>query len=259
MPLPSPVAQFPDMSALVQQNQARSASLINAGWMQAQGAQAERQAQEAQARSYAEDAARRAENYEASSYARGLSEWDEQGNPRPSDAWKGTKSSKDSATDAAYPVSHTGPMAAFLPLLDKHEGGGRYDTLFGHSQREGGRFAGVDVSNMTLGQLRQFTNVNGEYGQWVKGQVGRVATPMGRHQIVGTTLFNSAKALGLTDDTVFSPQVQDQIAAHLARQRLAASSSMSGKIAGLRAEWEGFKHVDDSALAAAIQQFEASA
>jgi hypothetical protein len=150
-------------------------------------------------------------------------------------------------------------MAPFLPLLDKHEGGGRYDTLFGHAQRNDSPFKGVDVTQMTLGELRQFTDPKGEYGQWVRGQVGRVATPMGRHQIVGTTLRNAAKTMGLSDDTRFTPAVQDDIAAHLARQRLSRASSMEGKIRGLRAEWEGFKHVSDNDLAAAIQQFEASA
>lgn len=122
-------------------------------------------------------------------------------------------------------------------LIDRTEGGGRYDTLFGHAQRPGGGdpFDGIDVSSMTLGQLKQFSDPSGHYGQWVKqelaenGHRARVATPMGRHQIVGTTLRSTAEAMGLSDDTVFSPAVQDSMFQHLARQRLSAARSPAAK------------------------------
>jgi hypothetical protein len=161
---------------------------------------------------------------------------------------------------AGAPASATeGPSAGLFGLIDRHEGGGQYDTLFGFSQRGDGRFAGTDVSSMTIGQALEFASPRGEYGQWVRGQVGRVATPMGRHQIVGTTLRNAARDMGLPMDTPFSPQTQDAIANHLARQRLARADSMEGKVAGLRSEWEGFRNVDDATLIAAIRQFEAGA
>ena len=142
-----------------------------------------------------------------------------------------------------------------LGLIDRTEGGGNYSTLFGHSQR-GGAFDGVDVSKMTLAQLKNFASPKGQYGQWVKGKVGRVATPMGRYQIVGTTLRNAASELGLSPDTVFSPQTQTAIAEHLARRRLASAESPAAKRIALRAEWEGFKHVPDSQLDQAIARFE---
>lgn len=161
---------------------------------------------------------------------------------------------------AGSPASATeGPSAGLFGLIDRHEGGGNYDTLFGFSQRSDGRFAGTDVSSMTIGQALDFASPRGEYGQWVRGQVGRVATPMGRHQIVGTTLRNAAIDMGLPMDTPFSAQTQDDIANHLARQRLARADTMDGKIAGLRSEWEGFRNVSDDKLAAAIRQFEAGA
>lgn len=145
---------------------------------------------------------------------------------------------------------------SLLALMDRHEGAGNYSTLFGHAQRNG-PFAGKDVSQMTLGQLEQFASPSGEYGQWVKGQVGRVATPMGRYQIVGTTLRGAAKEMGLSPDTVFSPQTQTAIAEHLARRRLASAQSPTAKRIAMRAEWEGFKHVPDSQLDQAIARFEA--
>lgn len=142
-------------------------------------------------------------------------------------------------------------------LIDAVEGGGNYSTLFGHSQN-GGRFDGVDVAKMSLGELYDFSNPSGEYGQWVAGAnpKGVVATPMGRHQIVGTTLRAAASEMGLPPTTVFTPQVQDSIATHLAAKRLARATSPAAKRAALRAEWDGFSNVSDAALDSAIAQFQ---
>ena len=163
--------------------------------------------------------------------------------------------SQGSGLGAVAPGQTSGNGDLFS-LIDKHEGGGRYDTLFGHSQN-GGQFNGVDVSKMTIGELGAFASPSGEYGQWVKGKVGRVATPMGRHQIVGTTLRAAASEMGLSPETVFSPQTQDSMAAHLARKRLSGAKDPGMKRSALRAEWEGFKNVSDADLDAAIAQFEA--
>lgn len=155
---------------------------------------------------------------------------------------------------AAAPTSGAGGGGLF-GLLDAKEGGGNYNTLFGNAQN-GGRFDGVDVSKMTLGQLYDFSDPNGEYGQWVKGQVGRVATPMGRGQIVGTTLRHAAQDMNLPDTTVYSPEIQTSMINHLAHNRIATSRSPATKRAALRAEWEGFRGVSDGALDQAISQFE---
>jgi len=144
----------------------------------------------------------------------------------------------------------------FASLLAAKEGGGRYDTLFGHSQN-GGRFAGVDVSKMTLDQASDFASPSGEYGQWVKSKVGRVATPMGFGQIVGTTLRATAKEMGLPGDTLFDERTQTAMVNHLAAKRIRGAKSQAAKRAGLRAEWEGFKNVSDADLDRAIAKFEA--
>lgn len=147
-------------------------------------------------------------------------------------------------------------MQPMLRILDRTEGGGNYDTLFGHSQREGGVFAGTKITEMTLGELRQFANVSGAYGQWVKGQIGRVATPMGRYQFVGTTLFSLADKLGIPDTAVFTPALQDAIFVYHARSTLSRKSTVAAKRSAMRAEWEGFKYVSDAELDAAIASFE---
>lgn len=146
--------------------------------------------------------------------------------------------------------------ADLIGLLDQHEGGGSWDTLYGHSQN-GGAFDGVDVSQMTLAELEQFSDPSGPYGQWVKGQVGHVATPMGRGQIVGTTMRRTAKAMGLSPDTKFNEATQTAMIGYLARNRLAGAKDPASKRAALRAEWEGFRNVPDALLDQAIADFEA--
>lgn len=139
----------------------------------------------------------------------------------------------------------------WVDLIDKTEGGGSYSTLFGHSQKD--RFKGVDVSKMTIGQLKSFADPDGAYGQWVKGQVGRVATPMGRYQIVGTTLKGAAAEMGLSDDVRFTPAIQDKFFQHLLKKSLARGVTTGEKIANVRNEWEGFKHVPTMELARLIE------
>lgn len=162
----------------------------------------------------------------------------------------------------AAPASYEGgDNDTIAGLLRAHEGAGDPSTLFGHSQR-GGRFDGVDVSAMTLAELREFQNPSGEYGQWVKaqleasGQPARVATPAGFGQIVGRTARATQEQLNLPDDTIFNEATQTQMVNHLARQRLVNASSPAAKRAAMRAEWEGFKNVSDAQLDAAIANFE---
>jgi hypothetical protein len=145
--------------------------------------------------------------------------------------------------------------ASFLAAVDKTEGAGAYDTLYGHAQRNG-PFAGTNVSQMTIGEAMAFADPSGPYAQSVKGQIGRVATPMGRHQIVGTTLRSAVKEMGLDPSMPFNAQTQDAIAAHLARKRISSANSMPGKIAALRSEWHGFRNVPDSQMAQIVADLE---
>jgi hypothetical protein len=95
------------------------------------------------------------------------------------------------------------------------ESGGNYNTLFGNAQRPGGPFAGTDLTRMTVNQVAQFTDPNGPYAQWVKSKIGRVATPTGAYQVVGTTLRNAAKAMGLTGNELYDKSLQDRIGEHI--------------------------------------------
>lgn len=91
------------------------------------------------------------------------------------------------------------------------ESGGDYNALFGYANRPGGQFAGVNLTDMTVNQALDFSNPRGPYAQSVKGQIGRVATPMGAYQVVGTTLRSAVEGLGLTGNERMTPELQDQI------------------------------------------------
>ena len=140
-------------------------------------------------------------------------------------------------------------------LVDKTEGAGRYDTLYGHAQDKG-PLAGVDVSKMTIGDLKQFAAKDGAYGQTQTAKLGYLATPMGRYQIVGQTLQATAKKLGLGDDVVFTPEVQDAMFNKIATDAISGPKTMEGKMAALRGQWEGFKNVSDAQLSAAITAYQ---
>ena len=115
----------------------------------------------------------------------------------------------------ATSVSTRGAQPSFLDLAQQNifpgESGGDYDALFGYSNRDGGRFSGVQLTNMTVDQALDFSKPSGEYGQHVKGEVGRVATPMGAYQVVGTTLRAAKDGLGLTGNETMTPELQDRI------------------------------------------------
>lgn len=145
--------------------------------------------------------------------------------------------------------------SSFLAALDKYEGGGSYDTLFGHANRKG-QFAGTRVSEMPISDVLAFQDPSGAYAQSVKAQIGRVATPAGRHQIVGKTLRAAANEMGLDPSTPFDAATQDRIALHLAQKRLASAGSLDGKIAALRSEWHGFRNVPNAQMAQIVADIE---
>lgn len=91
------------------------------------------------------------------------------------------------------------------------ESGGDYNALYGFSNRPGGKYENVRLTEMPLSEVLAFTDPSGEYGQGVKADIGRVATPTGAYQVVGTTLRAAVKALGLDPNTKYDEETQDRI------------------------------------------------
>jgi hypothetical protein len=91
------------------------------------------------------------------------------------------------------------------------ESSGDYNALYNYANREGSPFAGFKLTGMTVDEALEFANPSGPYAQYVKGQVGRVATPMGAYQVVGSTLADAKKGLGLTGSEMMTEDLQDKI------------------------------------------------
>jgi muramidase (phage lysozyme) len=165
------------------------------------------------------------------------------------------KSPQMAPNQLPVPALQAGQMPSILPqsflaAVDRTEGAGGYDTLFGHAQR--GAFKGTDISRMPIRDVIAFTDPSGPYAQSVKAQVGSVATPVGRYQIVGTTLRNAIGALGLDPNQPFDAATQDRVAAYLATNRIRSASDLPSQISALRNEWKGFRNVPDDQMAQII-------
>jgi hypothetical protein len=143
-------------------------------------------------------------------------------------------------------------------------GEGSYDTLLGFSHREGGTFSNIKPSQMTIDELIEFSGPGSQYRKFSKKHVGRVATPMGRYQIVGTTLRELKESLELKGTELFDAKMQDQLFKQLLEKR-GYSDFLDGKISAdkflnrLDDEWEGLKTSRRSraTLLRAIKEFSA--
>ena len=113
------------------------------------------------------------------------------------------------------------------------ESGGDYGALFGYQNRPNGRFSNVNLLDMTVDQALEFADPSGPYGQYVKGQVGRVATPMGAYQVVGTTLRAAKEGLGLTGSEKMTEELQDKIGQWIYKTQGTGA-------------WEGYKPMTDA-------------
>ena len=125
-----------------------------------------------------------------------------------------------SATSVVAPVTRRPEPTpsgwdTFRPKVSQRESGNDPNALLGFSQREGGQFAGTNLTSMTVDQAIDFAKPGGAYANYSKDKLGRVATPMGEFQIVGTTLADAKRAMGLTGNEVMTPELQEKIAHYL--------------------------------------------
>jgi len=103
------------------------------------------------------------------------------------------------------------PFESLKSRIFATESSGDYNALYNYANREGSPFAGFKLTGMTVDEALEFANPSGPYAQYVKGQVGRVATPMGAYQVVGSTLADAKKGLGLTGSEMMTEDLQDKI------------------------------------------------
>ena len=145
-------------------------------------------------------------------------------------------------------------------LIDERESGGDYDALLGHSQKN--RFSNIKVSNMTIGEIEEFARR--EYGPWSRqykaknpqfGSAKVMSTPMGRYQFVLTTMLENAEKMGLSKDTVFSPEVQDQMFDFEVRKRIGTVTDPAARRKAIRSGWVGLDKIHDGLIDYAIKNY----
>lgn len=99
------------------------------------------------------------------------------------------------------------------------ESGGDPNALYAYSNRPGGPFEDVKITEMTIDEALAFAAPDGPYGRWVKARIGRVATPMGGYQIVGDTLRAAKEGLGLRGDELMTLEMQEQLGQWIYREQ----------------------------------------
>lgn len=129
------------------------------------------------------------------------------------------------------------PVAPLLNLIGHTEGTDRgqgYNETLSYGAYTGGP---VNLVGMTLGELDKLqTDMLRHPNNTLN------SSAVGRYQIVRTTLRSIKQEMGLSDDELFTPELQDRMAMHLLERR-GLSKWQAGRMsdeqfmAGLSAEW----------------------
>lgn len=88
---------------------------------------------------------------------------------------------------------------------------------------------GRGLSTMTLGEVMELQR---------SGQVFAA----GRYQFIPDTLIETVNQLGISEDELFSPEVQDRLLIGRLRWRLSVDNSLNG----IRTEWQGLWHIPEA-------------
>lgn len=108
---------------------------------------------------------------------------------------------------------------AIKPDIFRGESGGDYNALFNYMNRSGGMFDNVKITDMTVDGALDFATLSGpgsNYASYVGIQNDGVkATPMGAYQVVGTTLRDAKRGLGLRGDELMTRELQDRIGRYI--------------------------------------------
>jgi len=145
-----------------------------------------------------------------------------------------------------------------------------YNTLYGNFETdENSPVFDYKVTEKTLGELVEFSKPSNAYGKYVKPRLGKntearrkglTSTPMGKYQIVGTTLRGLIKDMRLPDNLVFNKETQDAMFLFLAKQAMQGKDTPAQKRSALKETWEGFrnKSVTEEQLNEMISEIESS-
>ena len=138
------------------------------------------------------------------------------------------------------------------------------NALWKQSHRK--RFADFVATESTMDEVLDFVRLDGPYANWSKTQSKgqNVHTPVGKYQFVGATLRDikdrgGFEEIGITGDTLFSPEVQDKLFVWYMNDtiRAAGENASQAEVRNkVRARWEGAtkENISDKELDKIIQE-----
>ena len=147
---------------------------------------------------------------------------------RESDLQRGLGATASTVRDIAPPEEGYTSLSNIKDRISRAEGTadeGGYDRLLGGTED---RF-GIKPTEMTVQEVLDFQSNRGEgsYADYAKGAVGRISTPVGKYQVVGTTL-QSLVDQGIIDaNAKFDAATQEKIGTHLVMNDLAGGKGLS--------------------------------
>ena len=148
----------------------------------------------------------------------------------------------------------------FEQLVDKHESGGSYKALLNNQHKnKDSQFYGVDVTNMTLGEVIKFTGggkgKTSPYLQHNNSQYNLDSSPVGRYQFVGDTLVDVQDRGKFDMNRKFDATLQDELFDWYMRDTLQVTGDIDDKIDSVLKRWEGLQGASREEIKKAINEF----
>lgn len=154
-------------------------------------------------------------------------------------------------------------------ILLREKEANSYDTLYANAESTETPFKGLKITTWTLGELIEFSRPSDAYGTWVKpllpedseaAQNNDTSTPMGKYQIVGTTLRKLVKQGKWDLNTLFNKETQDKLFLQLIKGEFEREKSNEGRRKALRKQFEGFRgdEITDEMIDKIIIELESS-
>mgnify|MGYP001238048946 CR=1 FL=1 len=129
----------------------------------------------------------------------------------------------------------------------RKEGMGKYDTLFNNQNNiKRSKYYGKDVTQMTLGQVAEFSKKGGEYNKHNNKQYGANTTATGYYQMLGSTiediLKRGGKELGLNKQSMYNKENQDKMYIWYMSDTISRKKTLEGMRQSVMARWEAFRN-----------------
>lgn len=96
--------------------------------------------------------------------------------------------------------------APLLTLIARGESHGNYNAYFGHGDNQSIKFTDMTIADVLAWQQHYIES-------------GSPSSAVGRYQFLNATLANVTKQAGVSQDTKFTPEIQDKLAIELLKKR----------------------------------------